>query len=108
MNPKVIDLYGALIADGTMTFAEAVDRLMRKQAAAGAAPDLVKAEGKTMTALVTSITRTEKRDAARTTAHHQATDFWLATMAAGVQQGQTAKAVEQEKAEDKPQMRQRL
>ena len=58
-EPKtLLDLYGLLVADGNMSFSDAIDRLMRKEVELGAT-DLDKVQDQLTTQLVNSISRTE-------------------------------------------------
>jgi hypothetical protein len=111
-EPKtLLDLYGLLIVDGKMSFSDAVDRLMRKEVALGAT-DLDKVQDRLTTQLANSISRTEavedrelagmdniqkaKADLNRAKEHQQerAAAFLAATMAAGLQQRQTRRQMQ--------------
>jgi hypothetical protein len=110
--PKtLLDLYGLLVADGNMSFSDAIDRLMRKEVERGGA-DLDKVQDRLTTQLVNSISRAEAADNAeiagmdKTTKvranlphakdqqHARAAAFWAATMAAGLQQRQTRRQMQ--------------
>jgi hypothetical protein len=105
-EPKtLLDLYGLLVADGAMSFSDAIDRLMRKEVALGVT-DLDKVLDRLSTQLANSISRTEavedreldgvdntqkaKADLNRAKEYQRerAAAFLAATMAAGLQQWQ--------------------
>ena len=111
-EPKtLLDLYGLLVADGNMSFSDAIDRLMRKEIELGAT-DLDKVQDRLTTQLVNSISRTEavenreitgmdNTSKARANLSHakeqqqeRAAAFLAATMAAGLQQRQTRRQVQ--------------
>jgi hypothetical protein len=111
-EPKtLLDLYGLLVADGNMSFSDAIDRLMRKEIALGAT-DLDKVQDRLTTQLVNSISRTEavenkeitgmdNTSKARANLPHakkqqqeRAAAFLAATMAAGLQQRQTRRQMQ--------------
>jgi hypothetical protein len=124
--PKtLLDLYGLLVADGNMSFSDAIDRLMRKEVALGAT-DLDKVQDRLTTQLANSISRTEavenrettgmdNTSKARTNLPHtkeqqqeRAAAFLAATMAAGLQQRQTRRQMqdsEREKTQKPRQLR---
>ena len=57
-EPKtLLDLYGLLVADGNMSFSDAIDRLMRKEVELGTT-DLDKVQDRLSTQLANSISRT--------------------------------------------------
>jgi hypothetical protein len=111
-EPKtLLDLYGLLVADGNMSFSDAIDRLMRKEVEWGAT-DLDKVQDRLTTQLVNSISRTESVEnreltgmdstsKARANLPHakeqqqeRAAAFLAATMAAGLQQRQTRRQMQ--------------
>jgi hypothetical protein len=111
-EPKtLLDLYGLLVADGNMSFSDAVDRLMRKEVELGAT-DLDKVQDRLTTQLVNSISRTEAVENRETTGmdntskaranlphakeqqQERAAAFLAATMAAGLQQRQTRRQMQ--------------
>jgi hypothetical protein len=111
-EPKtLLDLYGLLVADGNMSFSDAIDRLMRKEVALGAT-DLDKVQDRLTTQLANSISRTEADEnreiagmdntpKARANLPHakeqqreRAAAFLAATMAAGLQQRQTRRQMQ--------------
>jgi hypothetical protein len=111
-EPKtLLDLYGLLVADGNMSFSDAIDRLMRKEIELGAT-DLDKVQDRLTTQLVNSISRTEavenreitgmdNTSKARANLSHakeqqqeRAAAFLAATMAAGLQQRQTRRQMQ--------------
>ena len=111
-EPKtLLDLYGLLVADGNMSFSDAIDRLMRKEVALGAT-DLDKVLDRLSTQLINSISRTEavenreitgmdNTSKARANLSHakeqqqeRAAAFLAATMAAGLQQRQTRRQMQ--------------
>ena len=111
-EPKtLLDLYGLLVADGNMSFSDAIDRLMRKEIQSGAS-DLDKVQDRLTTQLVNSISRTEAGEdremagmdnlsKARANLQHakdqqqeRAAACWAATMAAGLQQRQTRRQIQ--------------
>ena len=111
-EPKtLLDLYGLLVADGNMSFSDAIDRLMRKEIELGAT-DLEKVQDWLTTQLVNSISRTEavenreitgmdNTSKARANLSHakeqqqeRAAAFLAATMAAGLQQRQTRRQMQ--------------
>ena len=111
-EPKtLLDLYGLLVADGNMSFSDAIDRLMRKEIALGAT-DLDKVLDRLSTQLINSISRTEavenreitgmdNTSKARANLQHakaqqqeRAAAFLAATMAAGLQQRQTRRQMQ--------------
>jgi hypothetical protein len=104
--PKtLLDLYGLLVADGNMSFSDAIDRLMRKEVERGGA-DLDKVQDRLTTELVNSISRADAADNEEITGmdkaskvranlphgkeqqQERAAAFWAATMAAGLQRRQ--------------------
>jgi hypothetical protein len=107
----LLDLYGLLVADGNMSFSDAIDRLMRKEIELGAS-DLDKVQDRLTTQLVNSISRTEavenreiagmdNTSKARANLQHakeqqqeRAAAFLAATMAAGLQQRQTRRQMQ--------------
>jgi hypothetical protein len=111
-EPKtLLDLYGLLVADGNKSFSDAIDRLMRKEVELGAT-DLDKVQDRLTTQLVDSISRTESVEnreitgmddtsKARANLSHakeqqqeRAAAFLAATMAAGLQQRQTRRQMQ--------------
>jgi hypothetical protein len=103
-EPKtLLDLYGLLVADGNMSFSDAIDRLMRKEVKLEAT-DLDKVQDRLTTELVNSISRTEAVENRKATGmdntskvranlphakeqqQERAVAFLAATMAAGLQQ----------------------
>jgi hypothetical protein len=111
-EPKtLLDLYGLLVVDGNMLFSDAIDRLMRKEVELGAT-DLDKVQDRLTTQLVNSISRTEaieKREIggmdntsktranlprAKEQQQECAAAFLAATMAAGLQQRQTRRQMQ--------------
>jgi hypothetical protein len=111
-EPKtLLDLYGLLVADGNMSFSDAIHRLMRKEVELGTT-DLDKIQDRLTTQLVNSISRTEavenreitdmdNTSKARANLPHakeqqqeRAAAFLAATMAAGLQQRQTRRQMQ--------------
>jgi hypothetical protein len=111
-EPKtLLDLYGLLVADGNMSFSDAIDRLMRKEIASGAT-DLDKVQDRLSTQLINSISRTEADEIGEITGmdntskvranllhakeqqQERAAAFLAATMAAGLQQRQTRRQMQ--------------
>ena len=111
-EPKtLLDLYGLLVADGNMSFSDAIDRLMRKEVELGT-PDLDKVQDRLTTQLVNSVSRTEVDENREITGmdntskvranlphakeqqQERAAAFLAATMAAGLQQRQTRRQVQ--------------
>ena len=106
LEPKIlIELYGRRVADGGMRFSEALNRLMRKEVALGT-EDLDGAEDRLSTQLVNSIEDKGKAGMdntpkARANLQHakehqqeRAAAFLAATMAAGLQQRQTRRQIQ--------------
>ena len=106
-EPKtLLDLYGLLVADGNMSFSDAIERLMRKEVELGTT-DLDKVQDRLTTQLVNSISCIEADEHRETTGmdnsskaranlphakeqqQERAAAFLAATMAAGLQQRQT-------------------
>lgn len=111
-EPKtLLDLYGLLVVDGKMSFSDAIDRLMRKEVELGVT-DLDKAQDRLTTRLVNSIARTEAAEGREATGmdntskvranlphakeqqQERAAAFWAATMAAGLQQRETRRQMQ--------------
>ena len=108
---RLLDQYGLLVADGNMSFSDAIDRLMRKEVELGAT-DLDNVQDRLTTQLVNSISRTEAAEnreitgmdntsKARANLPHtkeqqqeRAAAFLAATMAAGLQQRQTRRQMQ--------------
>jgi hypothetical protein len=107
----LLDLYGLLVADGNMSFSEAMDRLMRKEVEFGNT-DLDKVQDRPTTQLVNSISRTEAVEnreitgmdntsktranlpRAKEQQQERAAAFLAATMAAGLKQRQTRRQMQ--------------
>ena len=111
-EPKtLLDLYGLLVADGNMSFSDAIDRLMRKEIELGAT-DLEKVQDWLTTQLVNSISRTDADENRGTTdmgntsttranlphakeqQQERAAAFLAATMAVGLQQRHTRRQMQ--------------
>ena len=111
-EPKtLLDLYGMLVADGNMSFSDAIDRLMRKEIASGAT-DLDKVQDLLSAQLINAISRTEADEIREITGmdntskvranlphakeqqQERAAAFLAATMAAGLQQRQTRRQMQ--------------
>jgi hypothetical protein len=111
-KPKtLLDLYALLVADGKMSFSDAIDRLMRKEVQLGTT-DLDKVQDRLTTQLVNSISRIEAAENREVTGmddtskvrpnlphakeqqQERAAAFLAATMAAGLQQRQTRRQMQ--------------